>query len=375
LRISFIIEVKMQGEVVRIDEEPARIAFAEDHPLPVKIKVIGIGGAGGNAVNRLIRAGIDGVDLIAANTDIQSLHESMAPTKVQIGAGITGGHGCGGDPELGRQSALEDTERLHDLLAGAHVVFVTGGFGGGTCTGAGPVIAGLAADAGALTIAVIITPFSFLGGRSRRCAENGIRDIESVVDTLITIPNDGLLNVTGEDVLLEDSFRLADEALCQAVQGISDVLTRPGIVNVDFAHLRTLMKGKGTALVGTGIAQGPNRAVDAAQRAVSNPLLVTPMDGAAAVLINITGSRRSFKLREAKAAAGIIEEIVCPEDMIFGAVYDDAMGDHMKVTVIATGFARRETYERGGDAASHHRHVEPEKENLDISTFRRWHSK
>jgi cell division protein FtsZ len=365
----------MQGEIVRIDEEPARFAFADDHPLPVGIKVIGVGGAGGNAVNRLIRAGITGVDLITANTDVQSLRESMAPTKIQIGAGITGGHGCGGDPELGRQSALEDTERLHDLLAGAQVVFVAGGFGGGTCTGAGPVIAGLAAEAGALTIAIIIMPFSFLGGKRRRYAEEGIRDIKSVVDTLISIPNDGLLSLAGEDALLEDSFRLADEALCQAVQGISDIITRPGIVNVDFAHLRTLMKGKGAALVGTGIAQGPNRAIDAAQIAVSNPLLANPMDGAAAVLINITGSRSSFKLREAEAAAGTIEEIVCPEDMIFGAVYDDTMADRMKVTVIATGLGKKETEPDGVDSWPPDRAVRSERENLDTSTFRRWHTK
>jgi cell division protein FtsZ len=382
----------MPGDMLRIEEETARFTFAEDHLLPVKIRVIGVGGAGGNAINRMVYSKIKGVQLIAANTDIQSLRASMAPIKLQIGAKVTGGHGCGGIPELGRQAAFEDTERLLDLLAGAHMVFVTGGFGGGTCTGAGPVIAGLAADAGALTVAVVITPFSFLGKKRRMYAEEGIRDLKGVVDTLITIPNDSLLSVLGEDALLEDCFRLADDVLCQAVQGISDIITRPGIVNVDFAHVRTLMHGKGAALVGTGVAQGQNRAVEAAQRAVSNPLLETPMDGAKAVLMNITGSRRSFKLREAEAAAGIIEEIVCPEDMIFGAVYDDSMGDQMKVTVIATGFRQRE-----GEAAQYEHlpgcdnavllnpAVKPEKasdlrlpsadENLDVSTFRRWYAR
>jgi cell division protein FtsZ len=381
----------MPGEILRIDET-ARFTFAENHMLPVRIQVIGIGGAGGNAINRLVHAGVAGVELIAANTDIQSLRESAAPIKVQIGSAITGGHGCGGVPDLGRRAALEDTERLHDLLAGAHLVIITGGFGGGTCTGAGPVIAGLAAEAGALTIAVIITPFSFLGGRRRKYAEEGIRDLRSVVDTLITIPNDGLLSVLGEDALLEDSFRLADDVLCQAVQGIADTITRPGIVNVDFAHVRTLMKGAGAALVGTGVAQGPNRATEAAQRAVSNPLLETPMDGASAVLMNISGSRRSLKLHEAEAAAGIIEEIIRPEDMIFGAVYDENLGDQMKVTVIATGFGRPESAEAfdpglpAGDRAvlpkaapRWDRTGDPRlpsaEENLDVSTFRRWRSR
>lgn len=333
-------------------EPPASFTFAEDRLLPVKIMVIGVGGAGGNAVDRMIQATIEGVELVAANTDIQALGRSQAPVKLQIGARITGGLGCGGVPELGRRAALEDTERILDLVEGIDMVFITGGFGGGTCTGAAPVIASLATDAGALTVAVVTKPFSFLGKKRRTYAEEGIAELKNIVDTLITIPNESLLQAMGEDALLEESFRHADDVLCQAVQGISDIVTKPGIVNVDFADVRTVMGCRGMALMGTGTAEGPNRAVEAAQFAISNPLLEeTSIRGAKAVLMNITGRRNNLRLHEAKAAARIIEETIGPEDMIFGAVYDDSMGDRLKVTVIATGFGQNGT-DRSEDAGN-----------------------
>jgi cell division protein FtsZ len=320
------------------------ITLADSRLLPVKIVVFGVGGAGGNAVNRMMAAGIGGVELIAANTDNQALLESRAPLKLQLGARVTGGLGCGGDPEFGRQSALEDTERILDLVEDADMVFLTGGLGGGTCTGAAPVIASLAAEAGALTVAVVTTPFDFLGRKRKQYAEEAIRELKSAVDTLITIPNERLLVTLGEDALLEDAFLFADDVLCQAVQGISDIITMPGIINVDFADVRAVMTGKGVAWMGTGTAEGQNRAIEAAQRAISNPLLEAPSArGANAVLMNITGSRGSLKLREANAAAAAIEDMVCLEDMFFGAVYDDSMGERIKVTVIATGFEQGET--------------------------------
>jgi cell division protein FtsZ len=384
----------MQSDLHKFTEQLS-ITLAESRLSPVKIVVVGVGGAGGNAVNRMIDAGIGGVELIAANTDIQALRESRAPLKLQIGARITGGLGCGGDPELGRQSALEDTERILDLLEDADMVFVTGGLGGGTCTGAAPVIGSLAAEAGALTVAVVTTPFGFLGRKRKKYAEEAVRELKSAVDTLITIPNERLLVTLGEDALLEESFRFADDVLCQAVQGISDIITMPGIINVDFADVRAVMTGKGMAWMGTGIAEGGNRAVEAAQRAISNPLLEAPSArGAKAVLMNITGSRSSLRLREAEAAAASIEEMICLEDMFFGAVYDNTMGDRIKVTVIATGFEPIES--DSSEYAVEHSHPSdyPEvalpaaeakgmvdcllpsfKENLDAPAYKRWRAK
>jgi len=329
----------MQIERLRLDEATPRFCFDEDRLPPARIKVVGIGGAGGNAVNRMIEARIEGVDFIAANTDVQALRSSMAPIKMQIGAKLTSGLGCGAVPERGRQAALEDTERIIELLDGADMVFITCGMGGGTGTGAAPIIASLATELGALTVGVVTKPFNFEGKRRHLHAEEGIRELKEVVDTLITIPNERLLYAMGTEALLEDSFRYADDVLCQAVQGISDIITMPGIVNVDFADVRTIMSGKGMALMGTGLAEGDGRAVQAAQRAISSPLLEeTTLKGAKAVLINITATRQSLKLFEVDAAAKIIEEVANPEDTIFGAVYDDTMGDRIKITVIATGF-------------------------------------
>ncbi len=316
-----------------------KFGFEEDKHLGANIKVIGIGGAGGNAVNRMIEARIGGVEFIAANTDIQALKNSRASYKLQIGSKLTNGLGCGAIPEKGRQAALEDTERIIELLNGADMVFITAGMGGGTGTGAAPIVASLAAEMGALTVGVVTKPFTFEGKKRMLHAEQGLNELKAVVDTLITIPNEKLLEAMGAEALLEDSFRYADDVLCQAVQGISDIITLPGIVNVDFADVVTIMSGKGLALMGTGIAQGDNRAIEAAQRAISSPLLEeTSIRDASGVLINITAARESLRLQEVYSAAKIIEEVAGAEDTIFGAVYDETMGDSLKVTVIATGF-------------------------------------
>jgi cell division protein FtsZ len=329
----------MQSDKFQFEEETLMFRFDEDQQNPAKIKVVGIGGAGGNAVNRMIQAKIGGVEFIAANTDIQALRSSEAPIKLQIGSKLTNGLGCGAIPEKGRQAALEDTERIIELLDGADMIFITAGMGGGTGTGAAPIIASLAAELGALTVGVVTKPFNFEGRKRQQHAEEGIHELKEVVDTLITIPNERLLGALGPDALLEDSFRYADDVLCQAVQGISDIITMPGIVNVDFADVRTVMSGKGMALMGTGLAEGENRSIEAAQRAISSPLLEeTSIRGAKGVLINITATRDSLRLQEVDAAAKIIEEIAGAEDTIFGAVYDNKMEERIKITVIATGF-------------------------------------
>ncbi len=329
----------MQTDKLRFDEEAARFKFDEDRQPPAKIKVIGIGGAGGNAVNRMIQNKIEGVEFIAANTDLQALRSSLAPIKVQLGAKLTNGLGCGAVPERGRQAALEDTERIIELLDGADMVFVTAGMGKGTGTGGSPIVASLASELGALVVGVVTKPFAFEGKRRQLLAEEGIRELKEVVDTLITIPNERLLYAMESESLLEGSFQYADDVLCQAVQGISDIITMPGIMNVDFADVRTIMVGKGMALMGTGTAEGVDRAVEAAQRAISSPLLEeTSIRGAKGVLINITATRDSLRLHEVDAAAKIIQEAANSEDTIFGAVYDQTMGDRMKITVIATGF-------------------------------------
>ncbi len=382
----------MQIEKLKFEDGTAKFRFDEDRQPPAKIKVVGIGGAGGNAVNRMIQAKIEGVEFIAANTDVQALKHSIAPIKLQIGAKLTNGLGCGAIPERGRQAALEDTERIIELLDGCDMVFITCGMGGGTGTGAAPIIASLATELNALTVGVVTKPFNFEGKKRQAHAEEGIRELKEVVDTLITIPNERLLYAMGNDALLEDSFRYADDVLCQAVQGISDIITMPGIVNVDFADVRTIMAGKGMALMGTGMAEGQNRAVEAAQRAISSPLLEeTSIKGAKGVLINITATRNSLRLHEVDAAAKVIEEVANPEDTIFGAVYDEAMGDQIKITVIATGF-NESGYERARSAGEHGRipgnvvplaaaasdsakaidyHLSLNKDSLDEPAFRR----
>ncbi len=308
---------------------------------PAKIKVIGIGGGGGNAVNRMIDAELRGIEFISANTDVQALARSEATIKLQLGDDLTRGLGAGGDPEVGRKSALEDTERILEVLDGADMVFLTAGLGGGTGGGAAPIFASLAAEIGALTVAVVTKPFGFEGRRRMVHADRGVEELRNSVDTLITIPNERLLSFVDRGTPLTEAFLIADDVLRQAVQGISDLITVPGEVNVDFADVKTIMTGMGMALMGTGIAKGDNRAIEAAQRAISSPLLEeTSIEGAQGVLLNISGGH-DLTLHEVAESARIIAEAVDPEaNIISGMVIDEELADEMKVTVIATGFDR-----------------------------------
>jgi cell division protein FtsZ len=315
------------------------ITLDESEMVPAKIKVIGMGGGGGNAVNRMIDSRMRGIEFIGANTDLQALRKCKAAVKLQLGPSLTRGLGAGGDPEIGRKAALEDTDRILELLEGADMVFLTAGLGGGTGTGAAPIIASLAAEIGALTVAVVTKPFGFEGRRRMEQADRGIEELRSAVDTLITIPNERLLNFVERGTPLAEAFRIADDVLRQAVQGISDLITVPGEVNVDFADVKSIMTGMGMALMGTGIAKGETRAMEAAQRAISSPLLEdTSIEGAKGVLINITGGR-DLTLHEVAEAAQVIAESVDPNaHIISGMVIDEGMEEEMKVTVIATGF-------------------------------------
>ncbi len=321
-------------------EKPLRVHEAADS-VPAKIKVIGVGGGGGNAVNRMIDSQLRGIEFIAANTDLQALAKCRAPSKLQIGRLLTKGLGAGADPEVGRKAALEDTDQILETLEGADMVFLTAGLGGGTGTGAVPIIASLAAEIGALTVAVVTKPFGFEGRRRLQYAERGVEELRGAVDTLITIPNERLLNFVERGTPLSEAFRIADDVLRQAVQGISDLITIPGEVNVDFADVRTIMTGMGMALMGTGIAKGEHRALEAAQRAISSPLLEeTSIQGARGVLINISGGH-DLTLHEVAEAARIIADSVDPDaNIISGMVIDPSLDEAMKVTVIATGFDR-----------------------------------
>jgi len=325
----------------------ATLRVQEADAVPARIKVIGVGGGGGNAVNRMIDAQLRGIEFIAANTDLQALHKCRAPIKMQIGNMLTKGLGAGADPEVGRKAALEDTDRILENLEGADMVFLTAGLGGGTGTGAVPIIASLAAEIGALTVAVVTKPFGFEGRRRMQQAERGVEELRSAVDTLITIPNERLLNFVERGTPLSEAFRIADDVLRQAVQGISDLITVPGEVNVDFADVRTIMTGMGMALMGTGIAKGEHRALEAAQRAISSPLLEeTSIQGARGVLINISGGY-DLTLHEVAEAARIIADSVDPDaNIISGMVIDPNLEDAMKVTVIATGFDHSESRPR-----------------------------
>ena len=324
-------------------DEPAdpklKVTLQEENQLTAKIKVIGVGGGGGNAVNRMIQAGIKGIEFLVANTDVQAMRTSLAPTKLQIGGKLTKGLGAGANPDIGKQAALEDTDRILEALSGSDMIFITTGMGGGTGTGAAPIIASLAAELGALTVAVVTKPFNFEGKRRRVQAEQGIRALRDTVDTLITIPNERLLNFVERATSLGDAFKIADDILRQAVQGISDLITVPGEINLDFADVRTIMHGMGMALMGTGVSSGEHRAVEAAQRAISSPLLEeASIEGAKGVLINVTGGP-DMTLFEVHEAASIIQEAADEEaNIIFGTVIDPKMKDEVKVTVIATGF-------------------------------------
>jgi cell division protein FtsZ len=311
-----------------------------DNPDPgARIKVVGAGGCGGNAVNHMIAAGLKNVEFIAVNTDLQALQQSRAPLKMQIGATITRGRGTGGNPEVGRKSALEDEERLRECLAGAEMVFVTAGMGGGTGTGSAPVIARLARENGALTVGVVTKPFQFEGRRRMAQADEGLRELKNTVDTLITIPNQRLLSIASRTTPLGEAFQRADEVLLQAVRGISELVTVPGLINLDFADVRSIMAEMGMALMGAAVATGENRAVEAAQRAISSPLLEeVSIKGARGLLINITGGP-DMSLYEVNEAASLIQEEAHEDaNIIFGAVIDERFEEEIRVTVIATGF-------------------------------------
>jgi cell division protein FtsZ len=323
-------------------ETSIRFLFDEGLRTGACIKVVGVGGGGSNAVNRMISAGLGGVEFIVANTDAQALTQSMAPVKIQIGAKLTKGLGAGANPEVGRQAALEDTDKIIEALQGADMVFVTTGLGGGTGTGAAPIVASLAAELNALTVAVVTKPFAFEGRKRLQQADRGLTELKECVDTVITIPNERLLATLERGTSLFDAFHIADDILRQAVQGISDLIIVPGLINLDFADVKTIMSGMGMALMGTGSATGENRAVEAAKRAISSRLLEDgTIQGARGVLINITGGH-DLLLHEVSEASSIIQEAADPEaNIIFGAVLDDRMTDEVKITVIATGFMGR----------------------------------
>lgn len=303
------------------------------------IKVVGVGGGGGNALRTMISSGLRGVDFIAANTDLQALRGSPAGTKVQLGANLTKGLGAGANPEVGRSAAMEDRDRIAENLSGADMVFVTAGMGGGTGTGAAPIMAEVAREVGALTVGVVTKPFAFEGRRRQRQAEEGISELHKVVDTLITIPNNRLLQIAGETTSMVDAFRRVDDVLLNAVRGISDLINVAGLINVDFADVQTIMSNQGLALMGTGVAAGPDRAVEAAHAAVHSPLLEDiDIRGAMGILINITGGP-DLKLFEVNAASTTIaEEAHEDANIIFGSVVDEDAADEVRITVIATGF-------------------------------------
>ena len=347
-----------------------KFLFDEGRRLGACIKVMGVGGGGSNAVNRMIDAGLDGIEFLVANTDVQALEQSKASVKLQIGAKLTKGLGAGANPEIGRQAALEDTEKVIEALEGADMVFVTTGLGGGTGTGAAPIVATLAAELGALTVAVITKPFAFEGKKRMAQAERGLADLKECVDTVITIPNERLLATLERGTSLFDAFRIADDILRQAVQGISDLITVPGLINLDFADVRTVMSGMGMALMGTGSAKGENRAVEAAKKAISSRLLEEgSIQGARGVLINITGGQ-DLLLHEVSEASNIIHDAADADaNIIFGAVLDAAMKDDIKITVIATGFDRRS--EAGSAAASGVARPPAPSPDLEIPAFLR----
>ncbi len=327
-----------------------RIVFDETRMVGANIRVIGVGGGGSNAVNRMISTNLQGVEFIVANTDCQALKKSHAPLKLQIGGKLTKGLGAGSNPEIGRQAALEDSEKIIEALQGADMVFITAGLGGGTGTGAVPIIASLASELGALVVAVVTRPFGFEGHKRADQAEQGLRELQESVDTVICIPNEKLLNSVDKSMPLSAAFLFADDVLRQAVQGISDLITIPGEINLDFADVKTIMSGMGMALMGTGVASGGNRAVEAAQRAISSPLLEdATIDGARGILINITGGT-DMTLHEVADASSLVQRTADPEaNIIFGTVIDKEMTEQIKITVIATGF----NHEAAAQAEAH----------------------
>jgi cell division protein FtsZ len=324
----------MNIELVEMEARPIQKA---------KIRVIGIGGGGTNAVNNMIQSDLKGVDFIAANTDIQSLTSSLATVQIQLGANLTGGLGAGANPEMGRNATLEDTDKIREELAGSHMVFITAGMGGGTGTGGAPIIAKISRELGALTVAVVTKPFHFEGQRRLKQSEEGIRELRNTVDTLITIPNDRLISLATKKASFLEMLKKADDVLLYAVKGISDLITVPGLINLDFADVRTIMAEMGIALMGTGLASGENRAMEAAQKAISSPLLEDiTISGARAVLMNITASS-NLGFEEVNEASSLIQKEVHEDaNIIWGTAIDDDMGDELRITVIATGINSRE---------------------------------
>src|SRR2546426_5879563 len=316
-----------------------RLRLEEEGSAGARIKVIGVGGGGGNAINRMVLSGLDGVEFIVANTDMQALKTNAAPIKLQIGSKLTKGLGAGADPNVGRSAALEDTEKIIQALDGADMIFVTTGLGGGTGTGAAPVIASLASELGALTVAVVTKPFKFEGKKRQLQAERGLEALRDCLDTIITIPNERLLTIIDRTTPIIDAFATADDVLRQAIQGISDLILVPGLINLDFADVKTIMAGMGLAMMGTGVADGQDRAMEAARRAISSPLLEgTSVNGARGVIINVTGGP-DLSLVEVSEASCIVQQAADEDaNIIFGAVIDPALKGKVKITVIATGF-------------------------------------
>ena len=345
--------VSLVRDLVDGHPKELRLMLEEERRAGARIKVIGVGGGGGNAVSRMVQAGFDGVEFIVANTDLQALHANPAPVKLQIGSKLTKGLGAGADPNVGRHAALEDTEKLIQALDGADMVFVTTGLGGGTGTGAAPVIASLASELGALTIAVVTKPFKFEGKKRQLQAEAGLEALRDCVDTVITIPNERLLSIINRNTTFNQAFGTADDVLRQAIQGISDLILVPGLINLDFADVKTIMAGMGLATMGTGIAEGENRAMEAAKRAISSPLLEgASVEGARGVIINVTGGP-DLSLIEVSEASSIIQEAAHEDaNIIFGAVIDAALEHRVKITVIATGFDRAGAMRSPSAAAS-----------------------
>ncbi len=343
------------------------LQFEVENQQFASIKVIGVGGGGSNAVNRMIEAGVKGVEFIAINTDAQALLRSNADIKLRIGDNITKGLGAGANPQIGRQAAEESKEEIRAVVEDANMVFITAGMGGGTGTGAAPLIAELAREAGALTVGVVTKPFNFEGKIRKKQAEEGVRALKEKVDTLITIPNERLLQIADRNTSFVEAFRMADDVLRQGVQGISDLIIITGLINVDFADVKTIMADAGSALMGIGTASGENRAVEAAKNAVTSPLLETSIEGAKGVLLNITGSS-NLGLFEINEAAAIITEAADPDaNIIFGAVIDESLGDEIRITVIATGFGKEKIHRLGLEDL--HIPAFGENEELDLPAF------
>jgi cell division protein FtsZ len=331
-------------------DAPARDAHLREEPRPFGeampvgqpvIRVVGVGGAGTNAVNRMVEAEVEGVEFLAVNTDLQSLQQSTADITIHIGAGVTRGLGSGSDANVGRQAAMDDYDRIKALLKGSDMIFITAGAGGGTGTGAAPIVARIAREVGALTVAIVTKPFGFEGSRRAGQAQLGVEALAEEVDTLIVVPNDRLLTVLDKQTAMVEAFRVADDVLRQGVQGISDLVTLPGLINLDFADVRTIMSGAGTALLGIGMGVGENRAIDASVQAASSPLLETSMDGARSILLSITGGH-DLSLWEVNEAAKAVAEAAHPEaNIIFGAMVDEKLEDQVWVTVVATGYGAK----------------------------------